>query len=138
MTEQQLAEILKRNPDIKVIEFGAPPPLPPTAHDNPLAARFLHIWRLLGGPALYPEFRFHPTRRWRFDFAHELSRVAIELNGGVWSHGRHTRGKGYLADREKINAATALGWRVFELGTGQINVASIQQIIDAIDSPNEL
>ena len=36
------------------------------------------------GPPLTPEFRFDPARRWRFDFAHEATRTAIELNGGVW------------------------------------------------------
>jgi len=59
------------------------------------------------------EFRFHPKRLWRFDYANEHYKIAIEVEGGVWTAGRHTRGKGFLGDVEKYNEATAMGWRVF-------------------------
>ncbi|EOA6544913.1 TPA: DUF559 domain-containing protein [Vibrio vulnificus] len=58
------------------------------------------------------EFRFHKTRRWRFDFAYPEQRVAIEVEGGTWANGRHTRAKGYAADCEKYNMAVLEGWRV--------------------------
>lgn len=57
------------------------------------------------------EHRFHPKRKWPFDFAWLDLMVAVEIEGGHW-HGRHTRGKGFVDDCEKYNAATALGWRV--------------------------
>ena len=60
-----------------------------------------------------PEFCFHPTRKWRFDFAVPSLMIAIEIEGGVYSRGRHTRGKGYINDMEKYNAAQLLGWQVF-------------------------
>lgn len=59
------------------------------------------------------EFEFHPTRRWRFDFAFPDRKVAVECEGAVWTNGRHTRGSGFIADMEKYNAAAALGWFVF-------------------------
>jgi very-short-patch-repair endonuclease len=59
------------------------------------------------------EYKFHPTRRWRFDYAIPAHKIAIEVEGGVWSKGRHTRPKGFLGDIEKYNEATLLGWRVF-------------------------
>lgn len=68
------------------------------------------------GPELTPEYRFHPTRRWRMDLAHVETKVAVEFHGQVWRNGRHTRGSGFLADREKMNTAQELGWIVFELG----------------------
>jgi hypothetical protein len=40
--------------------------------------------------------------------------VALEVDGGTWSGGRHSRGKGYEEDCRKMNAAAALGWRVFK------------------------
>jgi len=58
------------------------------------------------------EFRFHPHRKWRFDCAWPHKLVALEVEGGIWTQGRHTRGAGFLADMEKYNAAVLLGWRV--------------------------
>lgn len=73
------------------------------------------LWRQLGGPPLDAEHRFAPPRRWRFDFVHHASRIAIECEGGVYTGGRHTRGAGFEKDAEKYNTATALGWRVFRV-----------------------
>ena len=39
--------------------------------------------------------------------------VAIEIEGGIFLNGRHTRGRGFQEDLTKYNMATALGWRVF-------------------------
>jgi very-short-patch-repair endonuclease len=65
------------------------------------------------GLAPVREHKFHPTRRWRFDFAFPERRVAVECEGAIWTSGRHTRGSGFVADAEKYNAAAALGWFVF-------------------------
>lgn len=59
-----------------------------------------------------PEYRFHPVRRWKFDFADVKNMVAVELEGGIWIGGRHNRGSGYQKDTEKYNRATTMGWRV--------------------------
>ena len=61
------------------------------------------------------EYRFHPVRKWRFDYALPSCMVAVEVEGGVWTKGRHINPKGFLADIEKYNAATAMGWRVFRV-----------------------
>jgi very-short-patch-repair endonuclease len=66
------------------------------------------------------EHKFHPSRRWKFDFAFPDRKVAVEVEGGVWSNGRHTRGSGYIADCEKYNAAAALGWFVFRFDGGAV------------------
>lgn len=58
------------------------------------------------------EYRFHPVRRWRFDFADAEIKLAVECEGGVYSGGRHTRGKGFEGDCEKYNQATLMGWKV--------------------------
>jgi hypothetical protein len=65
-----------------------------------------------GIPEPIPEHRFHPTRRWRFDFAWPAVYVALEIEGGVWTRGRHTRPAGFLRDLEKYNTATSLGWSI--------------------------
>jgi len=58
------------------------------------------------------EYRFHPTRRWRFDFAWPTLMVAAEAEGGTYVQGRHTRGKGFADDCEKYNTAATRGWFV--------------------------
>ena len=61
------------------------------------------------------EHRFHPTRRWRFDFAFVPFKVAVECEGGTWSGGRHVRGKGFEKDCTKYNEAALLGWIVLRV-----------------------
>lgn len=75
------------------------------------------------------EYRFDEERRWRFDFAYPEHKVAIEVEGGVFQQGRHTRGKGFTADCEKYNRATELGWAVFRYPTAQVkNGEAIKQL----------
>lgn len=61
------------------------------------------------------EFLFHPTRKWRFDYAIPEYKIALEVEGGVWTRGRHIRPQGFLGDIEKYNAGTLLGWRIFRV-----------------------
>ena len=68
--------------------------------------------RAYGLPDPEREFRFHETRRWRFDFAFPNKMLAVEVEGGIWTGGRHVRGKGFGADAEKMNEAALLGWTV--------------------------
>lgn len=98
---------------------------------------FLFIWKALNGPALVREHQFHPTRKWRCDFAHIETRVAIEIEGGTWSKkgkSRHTTGKGYADDCEKYNSAIELGWNVFRLTSDMIKCTEAEKIIDVIAS----
>jgi very-short-patch-repair endonuclease len=74
-----------------------------------------------GLPRPIAEHRFHEARKWRFDYAWPEQRVALEIEGGVYTGGRHTRGKGFEKDCEKYNAATLAGWRVFRVTTGMLN-----------------
>ena len=58
-----------------------------------------------------PELAFHPTRKWRFDYAWPAKMVALEVEGGTYTGGRHTRGAGYANDIAKYNIATINCWR---------------------------
>ena len=73
-----------------------------------------------GLPEPEAEVRFDKVRKWRFDFAWKLQKVALEVEGGTWAGGRHTRGSGYLADCAKYNAAVLAGWRVLRYSPEQI------------------
>lgn len=65
-----------------------------------------------GIPAPVFELQFAPPRKFRFDLAWPDKKVALEIEGGVWIGGRHTRGSGFLRDMEKYNLAALSGWTV--------------------------
>lgn len=84
------------------------------------------------GTPCVAEHRFHPVRRWRFDYALPEAKVAIEIDGGLWTYGRHNRAAGYIADMEKLNAAALLGWRVLRFTPAQQwTAAAITAIAEA-------
>jgi very-short-patch-repair endonuclease len=62
---------------------------------------------------LQVEYLFHADRKWRLDFAWPDRKIAVEIDGGTRSQGRHNRHEGYTEDCIKINNATAMGWRVY-------------------------
>ena len=75
------------------------------------------------------EYKFHPKRKWRADFHIMGKKILIEVEGGVWNGGRHTRGKGYIGDMEKYNAAVILGFQVLRFSTEQVKSGlAVQQI----------
>lgn len=76
--------------------------------------------QLVNLPKFSKEFKFHPVRRWRFDYAWPELKVALEIHGGVFVNGRHTRGKGFTEDKVKMNSAQLLGWIVIEATTAQV------------------
>lgn len=64
-----------------------------------------------GLPKPTPEFKFHKVRRWRIDFYFESEnkKLALEVEGGVFTQGRHTRGKGFYNDMQKYNQFSVYG-----------------------------
>lgn len=66
------------------------------------------------------ELVFAAPRKWRFDFAWVDTKVAVEIEGGTWIHGRHARGADFERDAEKYNTAAAYGWRVFRFTTDMV------------------
>lgn len=63
------------------------------------------------------EHRFHPVRRWRFDYASPDIKVAVEIDGGVFRYGRHNHPTGYISDMEKLDEAASMGWLVLRFIT---------------------
>jgi very-short-patch-repair endonuclease len=66
------------------------------------------------------EHPFHTTRKWRLDYYLPDKGIAIEIEGGIWSRGRHTRGKGFQADLDKYNHATMLGYRLLRFSSEDV------------------
>lgn len=75
-----------------------------------------------GLPTPSTEFKFHPTRKWRFDFAWNefysgsgytvRPMLALEVQGGIFIAGRHSRGAALVKEWEKLNAAAEMGYRI--------------------------
>ena len=75
------------------------------------------------------EHKFHPVRKWRFDYAVPTAKVALEVEGGVWTGGRHTSPKGFLGDIEKYNTATLMGWKVLRTTPDELMTAKTMDIL---------
>lgn len=105
-----------------------------TKHNPRIVEAF---WKAHGIPAPLTEHKFaehirykdkagaNRTRGWRFDYAWSLERkwvfgippgsipkVALEVQGGCFAGGRHSRGGALRQEHHKLNTAAELGWRV--------------------------
>jgi very-short-patch-repair endonuclease len=80
-------------------------------HETALAT----VLHQAGLPEPERQFRYADDRKWTADFCYPAARLLIEVQGGVWSGGRHTRGAGYERDRVKYFEAQLRGWRVIEV-----------------------
>lgn len=78
------------------------------------------------------EHRFHHKRKWRFDVAWPDRMIAVEIDGGVWVSGRHSRGAGQVKDNEKINVALSLGWSVYRFTPGDVKSGYFQKAMEAV------
>ncbi len=108
-----------------------PAPEPPAVP----VSRFERLLRSVGLPAPVREHRFHPVRRWRFDYAWLEQKVALEVDGGVWTGGRHTRGAGFVKDMEKLNAAVVAGWRVVRVVPGNLCSSATVGMLESLLVP---
>lgn len=88
--------------------------------DDKNAIQFILLCKLYGIDIPKREYKFHATRKFRFDFAWIDCKLAVEIEGGVWIGGRHTRGTGYVSDMHKYNLASCDGWRVLRFTPQQI------------------
>ncbi len=102
-----------------------------------LEAKFDRYWQLLSEDAEpIAEHKFTKKRRWRFDRAFLNEKVAIEIEGGVFNGGRHSRGMGMVNDADKYNQAMLEGWIVLRYTTKHIDddpAKMVEQIKQALE-----
>ena len=82
----------------------------------------------LGLPTPVAEFRFDATRRWRFDWCWPAQKLALEVEGGAFTGGRHTRGAGFVRDLEKYNAACVAGYRLLRVTPTQVQTGAAVEL----------
>ncbi len=78
---------------------------------TPATRRFFAALSDIGLPQPVTEHRFHYTRRWRLDYFWPSQNLALEVQGSIFTQGRHTRGASLLKEWEKLNTAAAAGIR---------------------------
>ncbi len=116
-------------PPVKIVPVGGiPDDMKPD-----LAKLWMEVVRA-GLPAPVPEFRFHETRKFRFDLAWPSLKVAVEREGGTWGIGRHNSGSGMSKDAEKYNLAAIGGWLVIRATVDMLRDGkAIEHAIRAIE-----
>jgi len=132
LTEKQLTQILQQP--------GYSAQVEPKRKRQPLPAevkeifkyskhewRFKCLWESIPGPALEFNYRVHPVRRWRTDWAHPASMVAVEIEGRG-----HQKDSRYYGDIHKYNAMAEMGWILIRLTSDMITVQELEKIIERI------
>lgn len=76
------------------------------------------------------EYKFHPVRKWRIDYYLPTYGIAIEVEGGSFSNGRHVRGSGFRNDIEKYNEITAAGLMLIRVIPQNLNKKSTFDLIE--------
>lgn len=84
--------------------------LPASPSYNPQTVTAFFATYLIPKPEF--EWTFSTERKFRFDLAWPDRRVALEVQGGIWTGGAHVRGAALMREWEKLNIAAGLGWRV--------------------------
>ena len=79
------------------------------------ATLLLKFWLNECGVIYEEEYKFHPERNWRLDIAIPSPKLGFEIDGGIFTHGRHVRGVGYCKDCIKFLHAAHLGWTILRL-----------------------
>jgi len=96
---------------------------------------FPELVRRMTGFDVTPEHRFHDARKWRIDYAIIQEKIAIEVEGGAYIKGRHTRPAGFIADMEKYNELTRAGWRLIRVTPKELmTMKTINLIKDLINA----
>lgn len=87
------------------------------------------------------EFMFHPRRKWKLDIYFPEYKVAIEVEGGIASHGkgdnisRHLHLKGFEEDAVKYFEAGKLGILVVRVSSGMVKDGrAASMVIQSLES----
>ena len=103
---------------------------------RPKEARQLQEHEILMGVFLselrldfFREFQFLESRKWRWDFCVPGENLAIELEGGLYTGGRHTRGPGYQEDLTKYQEGACMGWHILRFSVQDVMNGRAKSVI---------
>jgi very-short-patch-repair endonuclease len=89
-------------------------------------------------PAFEKQLRFNPSRKWKSDFGWKDYKLLVEIEGGVYTNGRHVRGSGFEKDCEKYNSAVLDGWKILRFGPNHVkNGSAIATVVKFFSNNNK-
>lgn len=86
--------------------------------------------KMCGLPEPETQAMLIPGRKWRWDLAWPSKRLAVEIQGGIWTRGKHGRASGIIKDMDKLNAAQLAGWRVLQFANTHIRSGEAVTLIE--------
>ena len=71
---------------------------------------FIISYSELPADVVVAEYSFAKSRKFRADVAIPLWRIIAEVDGGIYTGGRHTTASGHITDSDKMCCAAERGW----------------------------
>ena len=101
----------------------------PPGVESELELKLLTRIERAGLPSGHGQARIIPGRGFVFDRVWPAQRVAVEVQGGLYINGAHSRGSGVERDCLKASMAAALGWRVLPVSKAMIESGQAVELI---------
>lgn len=123
----------KLNPETKRKKNKLTPPRTKKRTKNPDESPSLNenlarwLFEFYGLPKPTLEWKFHPKRKWRADLAWPELMIAVEIEGGVFTRGRHTSPQGFIGDMEKYNAYSVMGILLIRILPNQVDKSNPEE-----------
>jgi hypothetical protein len=95
---------------------------------TPEQRAFLLACEAYGLPEPVPEYTFAAPRKWRFDWLFD-GWLAVEIQGGLFTQGRHVRGAALKREYQKLNEAAILGFTVLLTTPDEVKDGSLFPLI---------
>lgn len=98
---------------------------------SPRFDAFLSLVAASGLPAPELEYVFHPTRRFKADYAWPAQKLIVERQGGLWAKEgtrakkAHTMPLAILRDYEKANLAQLVGFTYLQFTPSQLDSGEV-------------
>ena len=84
------------------------------------------------------EYKALKDRQFPWDLAWPEHRLLVEIQGGIYQRGAHSRGAGIERDMEKLNLATLAGYRSLQFSRGMIEDGTAVEVISrALEGSDE-
>lgn len=88
----------------------------------------LHI-RASRLPVPIRDYRAIPDRKFLIDLAWPERKLSVEVDGGEFMRGRHSRGAGMASDCEKANLLVLAGWKCLRFTGGQVKDGTAIRVV---------